>query len=142
VTNSGNVKISGPITFTDNLANKGIPLEISQNDLAVGDQIVYTKSYIITDDDLNAGSVINTAYATGTYNNKQVKSNDATSTVTANKPALVSTTGTFNSMDLEFNTDTETINADAQIPEFPSVVLPVITILGLIFISQRKRKER
>ncbi len=142
VTNSGNVKISGPITFTDNLTNKGIPLEISKNDLAVGDQIPYTTSHTISDDDLNAGSVINTAYATGTYNNKQVKSNDATSTVTANKSALVNAASTFNSMDLEFNTDTDKINADAQIPEFPSIVLPVMAILGLIFISQHKRKER
>jgi hypothetical protein len=140
VTNSGNVKISGPITFTDNLTNKGIPLDISQNDLAVGDQITFTKSYTITDDDLNTGSVINTAYVTGMYNNKQVESNGATSAVTANNSAPASAASTFNSVNLEFNTDT--INADTQIPEFPSIVLPVMAILGLIFISQRKRKER
>jgi uncharacterized repeat protein (TIGR01451 family) len=140
VTNSGNVKISGPITFTDNLTNKGIPLEISKNDLAVGDQIDFTKSYTTTDDDLNAGSVINAAYATGAYNNKQVKSNDATSTVAANESAPVSAAGKLNSMDLEFNTNT--INSDVEIPEFPSIVLPVMAILGLLFILQGRRKER
>ena len=140
MTNSGNVKISGPITFTDNLTNKGIPLEISKNDLAVGDQIDFTKSYTTTDDDLNAGSVINAAYATGAYNNKQVKSNDATSTVAANESAPVSAAGKLNSMDLEFNTNT--INSDVEIPEFPSIVLPVMAILGLLFILQGRRKER
>jgi hypothetical protein len=140
VTNSSNVKISGPITFTDNQTNKGIPMEISQNDLAVGDQIAFTKSYSITDDDLNAGSVINTACATGSYNNKQVKSNDATSTVPANESAPFGAANKLNNMNLEFNTDT--INEDVQIPEFPSIVLPVMAIFGLIFIFQRKRKER
>ncbi len=219
VTNSGNVKISGPITVTDNRNNKGVPFVISQNDLAVGDQVTFTKSYSVNDDDLNSDSVTNTAYATGGYNNKQVKSNDATSTITAYKSALAisesasqtnyseegqkiafnylvkntgnvpitglkvtdnklgtvavssttlepknsitvlatytiteadikagsvtslaDATGTYNGKEIRSNTDTVKIKADTQIPEFPSIVLPVLAIFGLILFSHRRKR--
>jgi uncharacterized repeat protein (TIGR01451 family) len=193
---------------------------ISQNDLAVGDQVTFTKSYSVNDNDLNSDSVTNIAFATGGYNNKQVKSNDATSTITAYKSALTisesasqtnysaegqkiafnylvkntgnvpitglkvtdnklgtiavssttlepensvtvlatytiteadikagsvtslaDATGTYNGKEIRSNTDTLKIKADTQIPEFPSIVLPVLAIFGLIFISQHRRKR-
>jgi hypothetical protein len=221
VTNSGDVTISGPIAVTDNRINKGAPFEISQNDLAVGGQVIYKKDYTITDNDLSEGSVTSIAYATGTYSGKEIKSNAATATITAYNSALTieesallanystegqkvsfnyvvtnvgdapitglrvmdeklgpvavpntylapdtsitvlntytitqadldagfvtsraSATGTSNGKEIRSNTDIVTLKADAQIPEFPSIVLPVMAILGLLFISLRKRKER
>ena len=50
---------------------------------------------------------------------KQVYSNKATATVTV----------------------TQTPPPDTQIPEFPSIALPVAAIIGLIFISQRRKEK-
>ncbi len=64
--------------------------------------------------------MVNKASATSTYNRNTVYSNEATATVTS----------------------TKTPPPDTQIPEFPSIALPVASILGLMFISQYKRKEK
>ncbi len=86
VTNSGNVKISGPITVTD---NKIGTFTISTKDLATGAIVSGKATYKITSQNLKEGSVINLAYATGIYNKQKVKSNQASSTVKNNqKPAL------------------------------------------------------
>ncbi|WP_394697739.1 beta strand repeat-containing protein [uncultured Methanomethylovorans sp.] len=66
VTNSGNVVINGPITVTDNKIDDAIP--ISDSSLDVGASVSGTATYTITSDDITAGLVTNTAYATGKFN--------------------------------------------------------------------------
>lgn len=71
VTNIGNVAISGPITIDDDLAtDEACPAVTTvgngDNLLDVAETIVCTASYTITQADLDAGSVTNTATASGT----------------------------------------------------------------------------
>ncbi|MFZ2497664.1 DUF7507 domain-containing protein [Methanosarcina sp.] len=117
VTNTGNVAISGPIKVTD---NKIGTFTISNGNLASGTSVEGTATYKILPADLTAGSVTNTAHATGTFSGKDITSEEVTATVTS----------------------TKTPPPDTQIPEFPSIALPVASILGLMFISQYKRKEK
>ncbi len=87
LTNSGNVPLSGPFTvFDDKSSDESCPATAS---LAVGASITCTASYSITQSDMNAGSVTNTAYATGSYGGNAVTSNQDSETVTAvQTPAL------------------------------------------------------
>jgi uncharacterized repeat protein (TIGR01451 family) len=115
VINSGDVVISGPITvFDDKLGTVSIP----SSSLSPGQTVTGTAIHTILQDDLGAGSITNTAYATGAYCGKEVRSNTDTETVTAKIPT-----------------------PETQIPEFPSIALPVASILGLVFISQYRKKE-
>ena len=82
VTNVGNVTLAGPFTVDDDKATVTCPADTS---LAVGASITCTASYVVTQADLDAGSVTNTATAT----NGTVTSNPDTETVTAvQAPAL------------------------------------------------------
>jgi len=75
VTNNGNVKIGGPINITDNRIGT---IQLSNIDLAPGHSVTGTANYTVTQADINAGSVTNEAFATGTYKGTEVKSNTAT----------------------------------------------------------------
>ena len=110
--NKGNVKITGPITITD---DKLGTLTISNNDLDVGQNVEKTFTYILSNDDIKANSVTNTASATGKYNGNDVTSNEASATVT------------------KVNT--------SSVPEFPSLTLPVASIIGIMFVLGRRKKE-
>ena len=82
LTNSGNVTLAGPFTVDDDKATVTCPADTS---LAVGASITCTASYVVTQADLDAGSVTNTATAT----NGTVMSNPDSETVTAvQAPAL------------------------------------------------------
>jgi len=86
VTNMGNVKISGPITVTD---NKIGTFTISTRDLSPGVTVGGKANYKIINQDLKNGSVTNLAYATGKYNKQKIASNTASRTITAGQnPAL------------------------------------------------------
>lgn len=113
VTNSGNVVISGPIRVIDDKLGTVL---ISSSALSPGQNVTGTATHTISQDDLDAGYITNVAYATGTYCRKCVKSNTDTETVTLIKMP------------------------PTEIPEFPSIALPVTSILGLIFLSQYRRK--
>lgn len=118
VTNSGDVVIYGPITVND---DKLGTVPISSSSLSPGQTVTGTATHTISSADLDAGSITNIAQATGyTYGRSEVKSNTDTVTVTAEKPPT----------------------PDTQVPEFPSIALPVASILGLIFISQYRKKEK
>ena len=83
VTNSGNVHIKGPINIIDSLING--PISIPNTDLGPGQNVIGTANYTITQADIDAGSVTNSAYA----NNNNTNSNTAMLTVTAvQNPAL------------------------------------------------------
>jgi len=78
------------------------------------DQIVtVAATYMITPADLDVGSVTSLANATGTFNGMEVKS----------------------------NTGNVTIKADTEIPEFPSIVLPVAAVMGIMLILGRRRQN-
>ena len=78
VKNTGNVPVSGI-----KVADDKITVKISSSTLAAGNSVTGTGTYTITQADLNAGSVTNTATASGKYNGQSVTSNHATVTVTA-----------------------------------------------------------
>ena len=82
VTNTGNVTLSGPISVFDDKATVICPA----GDLASGASINCSASYVITQADLNAGSVTNIAQA---YSSNETSSNEDSETVVAIQgPAL------------------------------------------------------
>jgi len=82
ITNSGNVPLAGPFTVADNKVTVTCP---STSSLAPGASITCTASYTITLADLKAGSVTNTATASGSYAGNPVISDSAQATVTTHK---------------------------------------------------------
>ena len=70
VTNSGNVNITGPINIIDSRIN-GL-ISIYNTDLAPGQSVIGTENYTITQTDINAGSVTNSAYATNNNTNSNI----------------------------------------------------------------------
>ena len=80
VTNTGNVDILGDITVTDDHISS--PVTISNSDLPPGHSVTGTATYTITQSDIDAGSVTNSAYAT----NNNIKSKTDTAKVTYEKP--------------------------------------------------------
>ena len=86
LTNSGNVTLVGPFTVTDDKATVTCPATATLASLA---SITCTASYTITQADLNAGSVKNTAQGHGTFGTTPVNSNNDDETVTAvQRPGL------------------------------------------------------
>ena len=83
VSNTGNVSLAGPVTIADDKATVTCPAVASQGNtdslLDPGESLDCTASYSITQADLNAGSVTNTASASA----DGTTSADATATVTA-----------------------------------------------------------
>ncbi|MBK7219383.1 MAG: hypothetical protein IPH95_20570 [Candidatus Promineofilum sp.] len=98
VTNSGNVSLTPPYAVSDNkIANVVCPQ--TPNPLNPGAFITCTGSYTVTQADLNAGQVDNTATATAKHGQNTVTSNEDTESVPAvQNPALtlVKTTPTVN----------------------------------------------
>ena len=87
LTNSGNVTLSSPYTVNDDKATVTCPS--TPVSLAIGEFITCTASYTITQADIEAGSVTNTATAHAFYNATTIDSNQDSETVTAEKlPAL------------------------------------------------------
>jgi uncharacterized repeat protein (TIGR01451 family) len=85
VLNSGNVTIDGPITVTDDRTSVTCPATSS---LDPGATVTCTAAYSTTQDDLDAGSVTNTATATGFFGGAQL----ASATVSASARSAVSPT--------------------------------------------------
>ncbi len=86
IVNTGNVTLSGPFTVSDNKATVTCPDDAS---LAPNASLNCSASYIVTQVDLDSGSVTNTAKAYAYFKGSQGASNEATATVTAEqKPAL------------------------------------------------------
>ncbi|MGM0620784.1 MAG: DUF7507 domain-containing protein, partial [Bacteroidota bacterium] len=96
VENSGNVTVTD-ITVTDPLT--GMTENIAS--LASGDSETYTETYTITQDDLNSGTVENTATATGEAPDDDVTASDTETITGSQQPALsitkTASPATFNS---------------------------------------------
>jgi uncharacterized repeat protein (TIGR01451 family) len=89
LTNSGNVTLSGPFTITDDKVSVTVD---SATSLAPGAHIHGTASHVMTQDDVDAGSVTNLATGHGFFGTTPVNSNQATATVTAGRnPSLALT---------------------------------------------------
>ena len=89
VTNTGNVRLAGPVTVADDKATVTCPAvsTVGNDDsfLDPGEAVTCTASYTITQADLNSGSVTNVAKASAAG----IDSNEDTETVTAvRNPAL------------------------------------------------------
>ena len=82
VNNSGNVEISAPINIAD---NKTGTFTISNSALLPGRNVTGTANYTVTQADLDLGFITNLAFATGIFNNTEIKSPNVTATVTANQ---------------------------------------------------------
>jgi uncharacterized repeat protein (TIGR01451 family) len=84
VKNTGNVEIKGPITVTD---DKSGTITIPNSDtLSPGSSVIGTATYTITDTDINAGPVTNSAYATGSFNSQPVISPSVIAIVSYEQP--------------------------------------------------------
>ena len=86
LTNSGNVWLKAPFTVTDNKVAVTCPAAPIW--LASGSSITCTASYTITQADLDAGSVKNTAQGHGLFNWTPVHSNYDDETVTVTPTAV------------------------------------------------------
>ncbi|VBB43368.1 hypothetical protein TRIP_B250428 [uncultured Desulfatiglans sp.] len=80
VTNIGNVTIKGPITIND---DKATDESCPAGDLPPGGSITCLATYTITQNDLDFGSVTNTATASGQYDEQTIISNEDTVTIVA-----------------------------------------------------------
>jgi uncharacterized repeat protein (TIGR01451 family) len=85
VLNSGNVRIDGPITVTDDRTSVNCP---ATSNLAPGAALTCMAAYSITQADLDAGKVTNTATATGLFGSGEV----ASDTVSASARSAVAPT--------------------------------------------------
>ena len=89
VTNTGNITLTAPISVTDNkIASVNCP-SLPSGGLAPNGTIICTGNYAVTQADLNAGSVTNTATATVTQQVIALNPGDPTSVVVNSPPDLV-----------------------------------------------------
>ncbi len=80
IRNSGNVTLTGPFAIDDNMVTVNCPATAS---LVPNDTITCTATYTVTQNDLDAGSVANTASATGHFGASAIPSNTSDQTVNA-----------------------------------------------------------
>lgn len=220
INNTGKVNLTRPFNVFDNKTTVTCPS--APTNLTSGANISCTASYVVTQDDLNNGSIINIANATAYFNSIKVTSNIATATViaiktkslelvkTANPPTYnrlgqiitytykitnngnVALAGIFavsddhitGNIDCGFNNlapgatisctvqyviTTDDLNADhvtnnanasvngvvsnvaiatvskesggGQIPEFPTVALPIAAVISMVFLFQNRKKK-
>ena len=81
LTNNGDVTLAAPFSVQDDKTT--VTCDAAPASLAPGDSFACTATYLITGDDLLAGSVTNVAQAQGYYANAAVRSNTDTATVVA-----------------------------------------------------------
>jgi LPXTG-site transpeptidase (sortase) family protein len=87
VTNTGNVTLDGPFTVADNRAtDESCPATAT---LAPGASITCTASYMVTQTNINNGSVTNTATASGSFGGNPVTSNPDSETANAAVPIVI-----------------------------------------------------
>lgn len=86
LTNTGNVAVTGATVSDPKLG--GLVAGCS-GDLAVGAAVSCTKTYVVTVDDVDAGTIVNTATASAQYAGPPVQTVTADATETVYTPALV-----------------------------------------------------
>jgi hypothetical protein len=83
VTNSGDVSLTGDINITDNVTGTTTQ---STDGLEVGSMLTGISIHTIIQADIDSGSVTNSAFATGSFNNQPVISPNTTATVIYEHP--------------------------------------------------------
>jgi uncharacterized repeat protein (TIGR01451 family) len=106
--NTGNVVLNGPFNVSDDKATVTCPG--TPTSLNPGESIICSASYSVIQADLDAGSITNTANATA--ENNAVTSNQGQVTVTK--------------------------QGSQSIPEFSIILLPVISVIGLLYLLYRR----
>ena len=115
VTNSGHVDITGPITIKDDKADSIIVNQPLNNVLGPGASVTGTSNYMITQADLDAGYVVNTAIASGFIGKSTYKVTQAD----LNAGSVVNTaiaSGLFITNPISSNTATATVTAAEKHP--------------------------
>ncbi len=139
VTNTGDVDLPGPVTVTDDKATVTCP----DGDLAMGAVMTCTASYVITQADIGATSVTNTAQAHA----GGVDSNTVTATVTlAPTQSILSETSPPTARPTLPPTDALDHDAGSSTPGFgPMLALLVFAGIGLVtgqLVSTPRRLRR
>jgi uncharacterized repeat protein (TIGR01451 family) len=98
LTNSGNVTLSGPFTIEDDRATVTVT-QPADGMLSPGESTAGAASYTITQADLDAGSVMNTAMGHGFFGETPVDSNEDDETVTAEQRPAISVVKTSDAPD-------------------------------------------
>ena len=119
VTNSGNVALTPPYAVSDNKTTVTCPQ--TPNPLMAGGSITCTATYVVTQADVDAGSVVNMATATAKHGTDTVTSNQDTVTVPALQgPALTLEKSTTT---LSYNSVGNTINYSYKVTNSGNVSL-------------------
>ena len=88
LTNTGNVTLVGPFSVADDKTTVTCP-QPADGALSPGEEMTCQANYVITQADLDNGSVTNTAKAKGSFGGQDIFSNEDSKTVNAiPKPAL------------------------------------------------------
>ena len=126
VANTGNVTLTG-VTVLDPLSGLSA-IDCPATTVAVGDSITCTATYTVTQADIDAGEVENTATADST----QSGPDDDTETVDLPQSATISIDkeGTFNDENADLNADVgETISYTFEVANTGNVTLTGVTVL-------------
>jgi len=90
ITNSGDVPLAGPFTVVDDVL--GTLTDCAAGPLLPGESAICTAQHIVSQADLDNGSIFNTAYASGLYSGQEVKSDpDNATAVGVRTPGIVVT---------------------------------------------------
>lgn len=96
VTNTGNVTLSN-VQFRDSRNIEGLTWDRTIDTLNAGDKVVGTATYTLTQDDINAGKIVNDCDIEGTSPKNKKVTDDATVTTTvAQRPSIFHTKDTPN----------------------------------------------
>jgi putative cell wall-binding protein/uncharacterized surface protein with fasciclin (FAS1) repeats len=96
LTNTGNVPLTAPFTVDDDMFVA--PIAVVGTDLAVGASLEATATYTVTEDDVIAGFVTNTATAQGFFDGEAVVSATATVTVCTTLADKLAADGRFTTL--------------------------------------------
>ncbi len=132
VLNSGNVTVDGPITVSDDRTSVTCP---ATSGLAPGASITCTAAYAITQADLDAGSVTNSATAIGIFGGGEV----ASATVSASARSAVSPTLPPSNA---FDQPGDSGGAVSEIGALLLLGLALLTVALLVPTRDRRRTRR
>lgn len=96
VSNTGNIVIGGITLPSFMNGGKVFPLQFPMTELAAGEKHTFTQDYILTQEDIDCGSVSNTTSVSGTAGGSPVRGNTSSVTVQLTRHATASVNMTAN----------------------------------------------
>jgi uncharacterized repeat protein (TIGR01451 family) len=125
VVNTGNVTVTDVVVVDDLVAS--IDCGVFTGTLVPGDDVTCTATYTVTQTDVDAGSVVNTAFAEGTDSNDDpVESDPDTATVTITQGPALTVTKIAN--DASFDTAGQELTFDVRVENTGNVTITGITV--------------